>query len=47
MEDSKDEDNLNSNINPERDDMVIAVDSTGIRVTNREVNGYLTNGRIR
>ncbi len=38
---------LNSNINPERDDMVIAVDSTGIRVTNREVNGYLTNGRIR
>ena len=26
---------LNSNINPERDDMVIAIDSTGIKVTNR------------
>jgi transposase len=26
---------LNSNVNPERDDIVIAVDSTGIKVTNR------------
>ena len=38
---------LNPQINPEKDDIVIAVDSTGIKVTNREENGYLTNGRIK
>ncbi len=38
--------NLDPKINPEKDDIVIvAVDSTGIKVTNREANGYLINGR--
>ena len=39
--------NLDPKINLERDDIVIAVDSTDIKVTNREVNGYLINGRRR
>ena len=37
--------NLDPKINLESDDIVVAVDSTGIKVTNREENGYLTNGR--
>ncbi len=39
--------NLDPKINPEKDDIVIvaSVDSTGIKVTNREWNGYLINGR--
>jgi hypothetical protein len=37
--------NLDPKLDPERDDIVIAVDSTGIKVTNKEENGYLTNGR--
>jgi hypothetical protein len=37
--------NLDPKLDPERDDIVIAVDSTGIKVTNKEKNGYLTNGR--
>ncbi len=40
--------NLDPKINPEKEDIVIvvAVDSTGIKVTNREENGYLINGMI-
>jgi hypothetical protein len=37
--------NLDPKLDPERDDIVVAVDSTGIKVTNKEENGYLTNGR--
>ena len=37
--------NLNPKVNLERD-VVVAVDSTGIKVTNREENGYLINGII-
>ncbi len=38
--------NLDPNINPEKDDIVIvAIDSTGIKVINRAQNGYLINGR--
>jgi hypothetical protein len=37
--------NLGPKVNIERDDIVIAVDSTGIKVTNREENEYLINGR--
>ncbi len=36
--------NLNSKVNLEKDNIVIAVDSTSIKVTNR-VKGYLLNGR--
>jgi hypothetical protein len=37
--------NIYQKINPEKDDIVIAtVDSTYIRVTNREENGCSTNG---
>jgi hypothetical protein len=39
--------NLDPKVNLERDDIVIAVDSTGIKVTNREENGCLINGRIK
>ncbi len=39
--------NLDLKVNLEKDNIVIAVDSTGIKVTNREVNGYLINGRIK
>ncbi len=38
--------NLDPKVNPKKDDLVIAVDSTGIKGTNSDENGYLTNGRI-